>query len=96
MSRLSVLMCHFTQAMGTASQGVRAMSGPAHETPLTKIMPPLVALPRQVLSTAFGLTGVCVCVCVCVRARARAHAHVFAYTRVHLPHAHPPQSSDDM
>jgi len=33
------------------------MSGPAHETPLTKVMPPLVALPRQVLNTAFGLTG---------------------------------------
>ncbi|KAF5839974.1 mitochondrial F1F0 ATP synthase associated 36.3 kDa protein [Dunaliella salina] len=45
------------QAMGAATQGARQMSGPSHETPLTKIMPPLVALPRQVLSTAFGLTG---------------------------------------
>lgn len=33
------------------------MSGPAQETPLTKIMPPLVALPRKVLTTALGLTG---------------------------------------
>lgn len=31
-------------------------SGPAPETPLSKVMPPLMALPRQVVSTALGLT----------------------------------------
>lgn len=39
--------------------GGPAPSGPAPETPLTKIMPPLVALPRQVITTALTLTGRC-------------------------------------
>eukprot|EP00983_Pelagomonas_calceolata_P006852 223305-Pelagomonas_calceolata.AAC.1 len=38
--------------MGAATQGARHMSGPAHETPLTKIMPPLVALPRQIAASS--------------------------------------------
>lgn len=36
---------------------VRHMSGASPETPLSKIMPPLVALPRQAVTTALSLTG---------------------------------------
>lgn len=49
-----------SQAGAALPQLVRHMggapSGHAPETPLSKVMPPLVALPRQVVSTALGLT----------------------------------------
>lgn len=49
-----------SQAGAALPQLVRHMSappsGPAPETPLSKVMPPLMALPRQVVSTALGLT----------------------------------------
>lgn len=44
------------QAAASACQHTRQMSGHP-ETPLTKVMPPLVALPRQVIGTALSLTG---------------------------------------
>jgi len=50
-----------SQASAALPQMVRHMagapSGPAPETPLSKVMPPLVALPRQVVTTALSLTG---------------------------------------
>mmetsp|Transcript_6978 Transcript_6978/g.11861 ORF Transcript_6978/g.11861 Transcript_6978/m.11861 type:complete len:370 (+) Transcript_6978:35-1144(+) len=46
------------QAAMPLSQQARAMSGGhSPETPLSKVLPPLMALPRQVVNTAFSLTG---------------------------------------
>ncbi|KAJ9511511.1 hypothetical protein QJQ45_029828 [Haematococcus lacustris] len=45
------------QAASLVPEGTRCLSSSHPETPLSKILPPIVALPRQIIGTALSLTG---------------------------------------
>ncbi|KAJ9511386.1 hypothetical protein QJQ45_029801 [Haematococcus lacustris] len=44
-------------AASLVPEGTRCLSSSHPETPLSKILPPIVALPRQIIGTALSLTG---------------------------------------